>query len=101
MCPRPYRGVAFSILDIPLPIPGTLAGAGILQELGHIGHQRGRWHEEAREEAEEAPSLGTVLPAGQDRAGSQAGQAQCSSHPSPLPHPQAPLTAGGVLSLAS
>lgn len=32
------------------PGPGTLDGAGILQELGHIRHQCGRWCKEAREE---------------------------------------------------
>lgn len=63
--PSPLCGRAFSTLDIPLPIPGTLAGAGILQELGQIGHQRGRWRKEACEQAEDAPAQSTVLSAGQ------------------------------------
>lgn len=90
--------MAFSALGVPLPTPGTLAGAGILQELGHIGHQRGRWHEEACEEAEEAPAPSTVLPAGQSWV---SGRPSTVLFPPESPTPQAPLTAGGVLSLAS
>lgn len=82
MCPSPLYP-AFSTLDVPLPSPGTLAGAGILQELGHIGHQSGGWCKEASEEAEDAPAQGTVLPAGQSWASDWPTTAP--SHPSPLP----------------
>lgn len=68
MCPSPLWGRVFSTLDIPLPIPGTFTGAGILQELGHIGHQCGRWHKEACKEAEDAPAQSTVLSAGHNWA---------------------------------
>ena len=51
-------------LKVPLPNPGTLARAGILQELGHIGHQSGGRCKEACEEAEDAPAQSAVLPAG-------------------------------------
>jgi hypothetical protein len=95
MCPSPLWGRAFSTLDIPLPIPGTFTGAGILQELGHIGHQRGRWCKEACEEAEDAPAQSTVLSAGQSWASGW--PTTVLVPPESLPIPQAPLTAGGVL----
>lgn len=93
MCLSPLYP-AFSTLDVPLPSPGTLAGAGILQELGHIGHQSGRWCKEASEEAEDAPAQGTVLPAGQSWVSDWPTTALS---PPKSPTPQGPLTAGGVL----
>lgn len=50
------------VLEVLLASPGQLlAGAQILQELGHVGHQCGGGGEEACEEAEEAPSPGTAF----------------------------------------
>lgn len=81
--PKPPNWQGILSPHVPLPTPDTLVRAALLQELGHIGHQRGGRHKEACEEAEDGPAQSTVLPARQSWL--QAGPTAVLFPPEPLP----------------